>query len=97
MEENALQPRLVHVSGDIHYNEPHFKDILANGVPEVALVVRDSIAISFMNVATRMGIKVPEDLQVVGFQNTRYALLSNPKLTCVETPIYEIGISQWKH
>lgn len=91
MEENSLQPRLVHVSGDIHYNEPHFKDILANGVPEVALVVRDSIAISFMNVATRMGIKVPDELQVVGFQNTRYALLSNPKLTCVETPIYEIG------
>ena len=25
------------------------------------------------------------------FSNTRYAELSNPKLTCVETPIYEIG------
>ena len=30
-------------------------------------------------------------LQVIGFQNTRYALLSNPKLTCAEIPIYEMG------
>ena len=26
-----------------------------------------------------------------GFQNTRYASLSRPKLTCVNIPIYEIG------
>ena len=30
-------------------------------------------------------------MQVIGFQNTRYAQLSNPKLTCVEIPIYEMG------
>ena len=49
------------------------------------------MAISFMNTAIKMGIKVPEELQVIGFQNTRYSCLSNPKLTCVDTPIYEIG------
>lgn len=49
------------------------------------------MAISFMNIAMNKGYKVPDDLQVIGFQNTRYAELSNPKLTCVETPIYEIG------
>ncbi|HPT89763.1 MAG TPA: substrate-binding domain-containing protein, partial [Bacilli bacterium] len=56
-----------------------------------AMLVRDSMAISFMNSAIRKGIKVPDQLQVIGFQNTRYALLANPKLTCVEIPIYEIG------
>jgi LacI family transcriptional regulator len=44
-----------------------------------------------MNVAQKMGYKVPGELQVIGFQNTRYAVLSNPKLTCVDTPVYEIG------
>ena len=49
------------------------------------------MAISLMNTANKKGIKVPDTLQVIGFQNTRYAQLSNPKLTCVEVPIYEMG------
>ena len=44
-----------------------------------------------MNVAMKKGINVPNQMQVIGFQNTRYAQLSNPKLTCVEIPIYEMG------
>ena len=72
-------------------NEIQYKEYLADNKPEVVLAVRDSMAISFMNTAIKMGIKVPEELQVIGFQNTRYSLLSNPKLTCVDIPVYEIG------
>ncbi|HOC97951.1 MAG TPA: substrate-binding domain-containing protein, partial [Bacilli bacterium] len=77
--------------GNININENDFKTYLNKKVPEVALAVRDSMAISFMNVATKKGIKVPEQLQVIGFQNTRYAVLSNPTLTCVAASIYDIG------
>lgn len=91
MEDNGLTPKYLYTSGDIRKNELFFNEILEREVPEVALVVRDSIAISLMNVATKKGIKVPDILQVIGFQNTRYAQLSNPKLTCVEIPIYEMG------
>lgn len=91
MQDNGLQPKYYYSSGDININEGYFSDLLDKEVPEVALVVRDSIAISFMNVATKRGIKVPDQLQVIGFQNTKYAVLSNPKLTCAEIPIYEMG------
>lgn len=91
MEANGLEPKIIYSSGDLSINEQFFKEYLSKHVPEVAMLVRDSMAISFMNVASRKGIKVPDELQVIGFQNTRYALLSNPKLTCVEIPIYEIG------
>lgn len=91
MKDNNLEPKCFYSSGDIHINEGFFENMLNEEVPEVALVVRDSIAISFMNVATKRGIKVPEELQVIGFQNTKYAQLSNPKLTCAEIPIYEMG------
>ena len=37
------------------------------------------------------GYKVPEDCVVVGLQNTKYAILSRPTLTCVDTPVYDIG------
>ncbi len=91
MNEAGLKPNLVRSSGDISVNENQFKELLKKRVPEVALFARDSMAVSFLNTAVKMGIKVPDQLQVIGFQNTRYAELSNPKLTCVETPIYEIG------
>lgn len=91
MTEAKLEPKLFYSSGDIQKNEKYFTELLDNDIPEVALVVRDSMAISLMNVAQKRGIKVPDQMQVIGFQNTRYAILSNPKLTCAEIPIYDMG------
>ncbi|MCK9536040.1 MAG: LacI family DNA-binding transcriptional regulator [Bacilli bacterium] len=91
MREHSLPLNIIYSSGDVGVNEKDFTEVIDKKVPEVALAVRDSMAISFMNVVIKKGYKVPEDLQVIGFQNTRYAVLSNPKLTCVETPIYDIG------
>jgi len=91
MQEAGLTPDIIYSSGDIVKNEVFFSEELDKRVPDVALVVRNSMAISFMNVATKRAIKVPDQLQVIGLQNTRYALLSNPKLTCAEIPIYEMG------
>lgn len=53
--------------------------------------MRDSIAVSFMNIARDNGRRVPEDLAVAGFQNTKYALLSRPNLTSIDVPVYDIG------
>ena len=44
-----------------------------------------------MNVMIDKGMKIPEDISVIGFQNTKYALLSRPNLTCIYTPVYDIG------
>ena len=92
MEEAGLKPDIIKTTGALEQNEKHFTEYLeSNNVPEVVLAVRDSMAISFMNIAQKKGIKVPDELQVMGFQNTRYSELSYPKLSCVENPIYEIG------
>ena len=40
----------------------------------------------------QQGKKIPEDISVYGFQNTKYASLSRPKLSCVELPIEAIGV-----
>ena len=91
MEEYSLEPDIIKTTGVLEQNEKDFTEYLDKKTPEVLLAVRDSMAISFMNLAQKRGIKVPDELQVIGFQNTRYAQLSYPKLTCVDTPIYEIG------
>ena len=91
MDEAQLEHKIIKTTGTIDQNELDFTEYLNTETPEVVLAVRDSIGISFMNVAQKRGIKVPEQLQVIGFQNTRYSQLSYPKLTCVDIPIYEIG------
>lgn len=91
MKEAGLEPRVINVSGKTYLNETSYKEILQEEHPDVAIVVRDSMAVSFINVARSLHISIPDELQVIGFQNTKYAELSRPTLTCINTPIYEIG------
>lgn len=93
MKEAGLEPKIFRTSGDVAINTLHFTEFFNNNDNKVdaVLAVRDSIAISFMNVAINSNIRIPEDISVVGLQNTKYAILSRPNLTCVDTPVYDIG------
>ncbi len=92
MEEAGLEPKVFRTSGDVAINAQHFKEFFSDKPVDAVLAVRDSIAVSFMNVMiNEMGKRVPEDLSVIGFQNTKYALLSRPTLTCIDNPVYDIG------
>ncbi len=93
MKEAGLEPQIFRTSGDVSINKLHFQEFFNNNNHKVdgVLAVRDSIAISFMNVAIQCGVHIPEDISVVGLQNTKYAILSRPNLTCVDTPAYDIG------
>ena len=46
MNEFNLPLNIIRSSGDLKINEPQFSEIIDQGIPEVALVVRDSMAIS---------------------------------------------------
>ena len=91
MNEAGLEPKILRTSGDVNVNKLHFDEFIKNNNVDGVLAVRDSIAISFMNVAIAHNIKVPEELGIVGLQNTKYAILARPNLTCVDTPVYDIG------
>ena len=91
MKEAGLEPLVFRTSGDVSINTLHFQEFLKNNKVEAIIAVRDSVAVNFINVAFKQGFKVPDDIVVVGLQNTKYALLSRPTLTCVDTPVYDIG------
>ncbi len=91
IKEAGLEPKIFRTSGDVQVNSQHFKEFFPDNKIDGALAVRDSIAISFMNVAQDLGANIPDDISVVGLQNTKYAILSRPTLTCVDTPVYDIG------
>ena len=91
MTEAGLEPRIFRTSGDVAVNTAHFEEFFKTRSIDGAISVRDSIAISFMNVVIKAGRRVPEDISIAGLQNTKYALLSRPTLTCLDTPVYDIG------
>lgn len=91
MNDANLEPKVFRTSGDITINRPHFEYFFDQNPVDAAIGVRDSIAISFMNVARDRGKNIPDDLVVIGFQNTKYSILSRPALSCVDIPIYDIG------
>lgn len=59
--------------------------------PTAVFAATDLIAIVLINEARNAGVKVPEDLSVIGFDNTIYAEISDPGLTTIEQPITELA------
>jgi LacI family repressor for deo operon, udp, cdd, tsx, nupC, and nupG len=59
--------------------------------PSAIFCHSDVMAIGTMWQAKKMGLKLPDDLSVVGFDNINIAQYSEPPLTTVAQPCYEIG------
>lgn len=51
----------------------------------------DEMALGVISYLHQIGKKVPEDVSVIGYDNTRMAHVSLPKLTTVSQPLNEIG------
>lgn len=59
--------------------------------PDGLFAINDPAAITVMQVAKAMGIRIPEDLAVVGFSNEPTSALIEPGLTTLAQPMAEIG------
>ncbi len=61
--------------------------------PEVDGIVacNDMVAISTYKVLRKQGYKVPEDVQIVGYDNIRFSRLFTPEVTTISQPIKEMG------
>jgi len=51
----------------------------------------DTSALGVIEAARRLGVRVPQDLSVVGFDDTSLALWSAPQLTTVRQPLADMG------
>lgn len=59
--------------------------------PTAVLAVADIIAIGVLQAALSAGVRVPDDLAVIGFDDIPLATWTNPPLTTVHQPIVEKG------
>ena len=64
---------------------------LAENLPTAVLAITDMTAIGLLNAAADAGVRVPEDLSIVGFDDIPAASWTTPRLTTVHQPIREKG------
>jgi len=59
--------------------------------PTAVFTASDELALGAIHGAQDLGIKIPEELEIIGFNNTRLAKMVRPTLTTIVQPIYDIG------
>ncbi len=64
-----------------------------NGVPDVIVGQNDQIAIAAIQVLGGLGLKVPEDVAVSGFNAFPFTGFAIPQLATVRSRAYEIGVT----
>ena len=56
-------------------------------------VITDLVAVGVLAHFNEVGVKVPEDISVIGFSNWLVSQVITPKLSTVEQPSYEMGVA----
>jgi LacI family transcriptional regulator len=59
--------------------------------PTAIFAFNDAIGLGTLRAARERGIRVPEDLSIVGFDDIKYATIVSPALTTVRQPLAEMG------
>ncbi|MEZ3500968.1 LacI family DNA-binding transcriptional regulator [Pantoea sp. KPR_PJ] len=59
--------------------------------PDAVLAVSDVLALGVVHAAQEAGLRVPEDVAVVGFDGIPFTRSLNPPLTTIEQPMYQLG------
>lgn len=98
--ENALEAHgLAPPAGQTRYIPPKIEagretalDILADGQPPDAILTTNSLLTAGALMAIReRGLAIPEDVGLVGFDETTWGKLVEPAVTIIAQPTYEIG------
>lgn len=59
--------------------------------PDAVFAVSDVLAVGVVHAALEAGLRVPEDLAVVGFDGVPFTRSLNPPLTTIEQPMNQLG------
>lgn len=59
--------------------------------PDGIFAVTDQVAVGAIRAAQELGIKIPQELKIIGFSDSQIAQIIKPSLTTIHQPGYEIG------
>lgn len=59
--------------------------------PEVIFCSNDDMAIGATNTCLEKGLAIPSDIGIIGFDNTPFSKYTNPPLTTISKPVFEMS------
>jgi LacI family transcriptional regulator len=85
---------VIHSSYRVDAGASAVKTILsAREMPTVIFCGSDLIAMGAMSALEEAGVKVPEDISIVGIDNIFFATLARPPLTTINVPREQLGVT----
>ena len=87
------------LDGYVRHREFHYREGLVGGAellglpepPTAVFAGCDEVAAGVIEAARARSLRVPEDVSVVGFDDTQVAWFASPPLTTVRQPLHEMG------
>ncbi|MFT3670741.1 LacI family DNA-binding transcriptional regulator [Aestuariivirga sp.] len=61
------------------------------GFPEAVFCIDDNLALGAMQECMRLGLKVPDDIAILGFHDLEFAAFASPTLSSIATHRYDMG------
>jgi LacI family transcriptional regulator len=95
LEKLGIQPDPAYVeegTWELQSGYPAAKKFLALPEPPTAIyAANDLMALGAIYAIQEQGLRVPEDIAIVGYDDREIACLSRPTITTVTLPVYEMG------
>ncbi|NNT71356.1 LacI family DNA-binding transcriptional regulator [Flavobacterium sp. IMCC34852] len=101
LEKNNIpfDSKLVYTCKNVTFEEGlEFAKQIATDHPDVdgIFVITDLVAVGVLAHFNEVGIKVPEQVKVIGFSNWFMSQVITPKLSTVDQPSFEMGVQSFK-
>jgi LacI family transcriptional regulator len=78
-------------SDSYHETYAYFIDYFAAIKKGYFICPRDSIGCAIVNAAVDLGLRVPEDVQVLSIIGTKYSTIARPTISSFDLDMYEVG------
>ncbi len=88
----ADEQSVVYAENNVNGGVEATRRLLSHGGCTAIFCATDTIAIGAAKAIAEAGLRVPEDISIMGFDGLGHQLLATPRVTTVKQPIYEMGI-----
>lgn len=76
----------------VYSDDTALHDLLSRTDRPTAFVVSDDLmALAMERACSRIGLRIPEDVSIIAFNNSLYSQLASPQLTSVDINAYQLG------
>lgn len=92
LEAQQVEPRIREFSASLDRAEiDAVARLAARERPDVLMCYDDKLALHLLDALRNVGLRVPQDVAVTGFDGIPFAAVANPRLTTIEQPAEQMG------